>query len=229
MDTPAVQLKRTNSGRKFSDEQRVSILEQVQRLDMRGWNKSQIARKIGVTQPMVSLYLEKIRVDRVRRAEKNLGELLEVKLDQYRDIRQVAWIEYMRSRHDIEHSEEVEQLVDQFEMSPDGKMVNTGKALELVKKIRGSKGRLGSAEYLRIITECLEKEAELEGLIDRGPSEGTTVNLNWNNPELTMKPIVQDPLEVKIKELPPAQPRPEVNGEQVMDALFEPKTNGDGH
>lgn len=229
MPSPAVAIKRTNAGRKFSDDERKDVLERVNRMDLCGYSQSEIAEEIGVSKEMVRLYLEKIQNDRRHRPAKNLDELRKERLEQYRYIRKVAWDEYIRSQSNAEMTEEQQQLVDEYKQV-DGKIQRVGQKMSVVKLIKKSRGRLGGAEYLKIIADQLEKESELEGLIDRGPGEGTTVNLNWNTPDMMVRPVVEDPLEVKIKELAPPAPKPEIaDSEQVMDAMFEPKTNGDLH
>jgi transcriptional regulator with XRE-family HTH domain len=143
-------------GRKRTKTQREADKAEVERLDRRGYSQRQIAERLGVAPSQVcyDLKLLRKRYQDTQLAERSAA--VAEKLEQYREVRREAWEAWDRSKDNKEKEikEKISNLAQQAEAG----------AVEKLKAVITTEGRLPGNEYLRTILETLQDERELLGL-----------------------------------------------------------------
>lgn len=193
------------SGAKFTKTQQEEVRATVAQMDRRGYSQYAIAEKLDLSQPTISYYLSEIREEYRTRQRKSVDELLHEKLEQYKEIRLVAWEAYDLSQKDKEKEEvETAPVVILASTGKDKKGLDPADAFESaerIKRIVTREGRLPADGYLTIIMKTLEAERKLLGIDEELPpqnSNNLTV-INWDT--LHQRPPQRDPLKEKLKEL----------------------------
>jgi predicted transcriptional regulator len=150
-----------------------ATLQRVAEMDRRGYSQYEIAREVGVRQPTVSEYLKKIRKRYVESMLEDRKEMVAEKLEQYREVRRVAWEAYMRSL-DPATKRVVERMPEMkaAKRSPRGgrrtreetNLEGVRAQLKVIKVIVTTEGRLPANEFLHTVLKTLDAERELLGL-----------------------------------------------------------------
>ncbi len=175
---------------KFTPTEKEEVLAKVSQLDRRGWTQWEIAKEIGVSQSLVSVWLVNMRKEYIAQRMVDQAWLIEQKRQQYAELKKEAWLAWERSKEIWEKEEEV------LGLSPGKKTKDskTSKApkdaeeltqyLRVIRITKTKEGRLPGAEYLAIILRCLEAERELDGLDVtkelKIKSEGSLL-VDWDN------------------------------------------------
>lgn len=185
--------------------QREEHIETVGRMRLRGHTQHEIAKLLGISQPMV-VYNEKICRQRMKaRLERDQDTNIDEKRLQYEDVRREAWAAWFRSMEDAD------KLVEEYAVSRE--KVRGGKAKvseELVNKIVTKEGRLPNNAYLATIMQTLQAERELLGLDEARKVEHTVHVFDWS--PLMAKPKIVDPVEIAVKVLDETQAKESVDG-----------------
>lgn len=140
-----------------------AIQAEIAKLDRRGFNQYQIAKAIGLSQPVVHMRLKKLVTEYRERRKVDYDASVQKKLEQYQELRMEAWEAYELSKRPAKKRIEEKQLRAQFKILNGPKA--SGKAkLQVVKQVRELIGRLPASQYMDIILRCLNEECKLEGL-----------------------------------------------------------------
>jgi len=182
-------------GPKLTPTQRAAKKVEAERLDAAGWYQTDIAAKLGVSQPLISQWLSKMRADYRKEIIDNRQDAIMNKLIQYRhDLREVmeAW-ERSKSNQEKVVSKEV-PVENCAVCSGTGKIKarlvrgatvpasvcnacnGKGKIGGVVEITRTTEGRLPDPAYYNILLKIREAERELLGL----DAPVQTVNKNEN-------------------------------------------------
>jgi predicted transcriptional regulator len=141
-------------------------LEEVARLDRRGYSTYDIARKLGVTQGQVSYDIKKIRDRYAKMATEHYAAKVAQKRVEYREVRKEAWEAWERSKEDARRRVE--------ETGTGG----SGSTWE--KTAETTEGRLPDNSYLKTIVDTLKAECDLEGLNKPLRIKGEVSVIDWN-------------------------------------------------
>lgn len=139
--------------------EREEHLELVAKMDRRGHTQHEIAIATNRSQPAISQDLAIIRQRYRESMLKSQGDLVQEKLQQYKEVRRIAWLAYDRSMEDAE--KEVEEFGTIREEDGSGDY-STSEAR--IKRITTREGRLPANAYLTTIMQTLEAERKLLGL-----------------------------------------------------------------
>jgi IS30 family transposase len=155
-------------GHSRTKTERVIALEEVARLDRRGYNTYQIATKLGVSHQQVSYDLKAIRKQYAEATISTRAEYVAEKVQQLRDIEREAWDAWERSKED-KHRDTTETVTtEQSESSDSQENPDAGLGAEAggnrIKRIIMSEGRLPDSSYLQTILACHKEEAALREL-----------------------------------------------------------------
>lgn len=207
------------AGPKFSDTEREEVKAEVARLDRRGYTLSRIAEAITekfgkrIGPMMVHLYLKQMREDFREVQQASKAEYIEEKVQQYREIRAVAWEAYERS---MENSEKVVEELGpaRAEKKPDkngnisSRKGDTTDSLVKLRVIITKEGRLPDNQYLQTIMRTLEAERELLALdAPKKMEHGGAVNvINWEAILLGKMEHPVDPVAARLAEIESAEP-----------------------
>lgn len=164
-DGPGVKNVRT-----FAETEREEVLLEVARLDRRGYSQYRIAKAIGVSQPQVCMYLEKIK----KRYEKEILAERAAKVNEvyhtYRDIMAEAWDALEKSKED--------RKMRKREDSAFGEIAGW-------KEVETVENRLADAGYLNVIGNCVKGVRELFGLDEPKKTESdnrhTVATIDWDS------------------------------------------------
>lgn len=208
-----------NGGSKFTDEERERVKAKVAELDRRGYNTYRIAEMlpglIGVTiaQGTVAMYLRQIREAYRTVQLQSQAELVVEKLEQYRELRAIAWDAYEKSLGDEERKQEEFVPPPQPKpgdrrkgFTPDPPPHLRGSAAEILRRLKlivTRTGRLPANEYLTTVLKTLEAERTLLGL-DQAQKLNvaqTTVSVNWGGVLAGSVPMPRPAIEAEIDEL----------------------------
>jgi hypothetical protein len=129
-------------------------------MDRRGFGQFDIQDALlkegfDLSQPMISVYLKKIREDYKRQEVEDRAAKVRAKLEEYRDIRREAWLAYDRSQKDT-FKEQSEYAISEDEGLEGSE--------QRIKRIVTIEGRLPENAYLTTIMNTLKAERELLGL-----------------------------------------------------------------
>jgi len=145
---------------KLTKTQRSQVRALIAKMDRRGFGQFDIKDALlregfDLSQPMISVYLKKIREDYKRQEVEDRAAKVRAKLEEYRDIRREAWLAYDRSQKDTfkEQSEYAVVEDEGLECSE-----------QRIKRIVTIEGRLPENTYLTTIMNTLKAERELLGL-----------------------------------------------------------------
>lgn len=150
-------------GPKLTKTEREAVKARVAHLDRLGWNQFQIARDVGVSQPMVGQYLKRIREDYKKQQFGSRDELLAKQMES------LAWTKKEVSEAWELSKQDREKHVSETTMTEAG---------TTQKEKDEREGRLPASEYQRLYLEALEKENKLLGLIPEQQKPGAEVNVN---------------------------------------------------
>ena len=185
--------KRTPEALKLDRAETVQLLR-------RGWTKTAIAEKLGVHQTQISYDWKCILKEVMEARDKDLEELIAIKLEEYGEIKREAWAAWEQSKKDRQ------RLMNEATTNHFGESNKQSETIE-----RGN----WSSEYLRTIINCLAAERELQGLNPAKQFEGkltaTTTSVNW------------DKLASAIP--PPGVPLPDSVEDKIMALLEETGAN----
>ncbi len=167
---------------KWTKTQRAEIRSIVAALDRRGFTQREmvvlLAERHGyeMSQPMVGKYLKLVRDEYNSREVTDRHEMVQLRLEQYKEIRKEAWMAYDKSMLDAHSCEEHSQtvLVPAQMLDPDASATALASA-ERLKRIIVVAGRLPEDGYLSIILKTLEDENKLLGLYP-DPKQANNVN-----------------------------------------------------
>lgn len=186
------------AGRKrFTPTEREKVIERVAELDRQGWTGYAIAAEIGVSRPMVSVYLKKVRQRYVAEQVGHRAELVAEKCAQYKEVRRHAYACFFRSFAGKERTVEEEALRKAAEEAADG---DYEASMRLVKRVTTREDRLPGAEYLRVVRETLDAERAMLGLDEAGKLDVRVGALDW---DALMRGMAraEDPLEAEVRRL----------------------------
>jgi hypothetical protein len=136
-----------------SETDSARIDAEIAKLDGRGWSQWDIAQSVGMSQPMVSMRLKRMREAYNRKEAKEINGTRNQQLDQLRDVRREAWLAWNRSMSDAER-QEFGPLKDL-----EGNLLGDEVLLKRVVE-----GRLPENAYLNTVMSTLKAERELLGL-----------------------------------------------------------------
>jgi predicted transcriptional regulator len=185
-------------GRKrFTPTEREKVIERVAELDRQGWTGYAIAEEIGVSRPMVSIYLKKVRQRYLDDQLEHRAGLVAEKRAQYKEVRRHAWACFWKSQEDKEKTVEEEALRKAAEDAAGGEY---HASMTLVKRVVSREGRLPASEYLNVVTNTLKAERELLGLDEAGRLDVRVGALDW---DALMRGMAHtpDPLEEEVRRL----------------------------
>lgn len=145
---------------KLTKTQRSQVRALMAKMDRRGFGQFDIQDALlkegfDLSQPMISVYLKKIREDYKRQEVEDRAAKVRAKLEEYRDIRREAWLAYDRSQKDT-FKEQSEYAVVEDEGLEGSE--------QRIKRIVTIEGRLPENAYLTTIMNTLKAERELLGL-----------------------------------------------------------------
>lgn len=138
------------TGHRRTPEARAMDDAKVAQMLRRGMTKTQIAEKIGVSRTIITHDWKRLLRDLVADRNRDMEELVAVKLAELAEVKQEAWAAWEESKKDWERSSLVEK---------DDK---DGTVLVTSKMDKG--GRLPGCEYLDAVLRCMTAERELMGL-----------------------------------------------------------------
>ena len=142
---------KTKMGPKFGPTEHEEVLVEVGRLDRMGLSQYEIARRVKVSQPMVSGYLAKVRERYKRSILAERHEAVVEQLELLKDVRRRAFEALDESGKDW-RKVLLEELSNQ---SGDG---------GYRKRAETTEARTPAAEYMRIILDTVKQTRELLGL-----------------------------------------------------------------
>ncbi len=120
------------------------------KLMKRGYSIEMVAETLGLSLNQATTDYHAVLRDFVAQREAPSEQLISLKLEEYAEIKRVAWEEWERSKNPIE--KEAYATIT----NPDGSECHIAR--------RFKEGRLGGSEYLNIILQCLKAEREMLGL-----------------------------------------------------------------
>lgn len=221
-----------NGGPHRTKTQREADLIRIAQLDRQGYNQTEIAEFIGVSQVQVSYDLQKLR-RRYQADQFNQYELESVKelTPEQKRANEAKILEM--------HREMFIQLTQEWERSKqDAKKVVIEDAGEKgITETTTIEGRLADVAYINAGMKVLEKIAEMMGIVKPAPTKAADVNvttniIDWNTLAQAIPPqgTIPDTVEAeiaKVAALPP--PSSQENGTEGMPyGLKEIGTNGEG-
>lgn len=138
--------------------------DRISHLLRRGWTQVEIAKELGLHQTQISYDYKIIKKRRAAQREEDEKELIDSKLEEYREVKREAWQAWERSKENSKKVvEESILLRKKGDDSEDG-IIDAQCILRKVKEILTTEGRLPANEYLNTILKCLAGERELQGL-----------------------------------------------------------------
>lgn len=145
---------------KLTQTQRGQVRALIAKMDRRGFGQFDIKDALlregfDLSQPMISVYLKKIREDYKRQEVEDRAAKVRAKLEEYRDIRREAWLAYDLSQKDT-FKEQSEYAISEDEGLEGSE--------QRIKRIVTIEGRLPENAYLTTIMNTLKAERELLGL-----------------------------------------------------------------
>jgi predicted DNA-binding protein (UPF0251 family) len=172
---------------------RVQNLVQVAILDRRGYDRHEIAARLGISEESVIKSIDEIHAKYMSMAIQEKAMLIEEKRAQLRELRKEAWEAWERSKADgyrkvtetrpgavcpLCLGEGKNQRAG-MRNRPCTRCGGTGKLKDSTRITKVREGRLPANEYLKTIIETLRDEQELLGLTSA--SSSTQVNIiNWD-------------------------------------------------
>lgn len=169
------------SAHKISDGlDREDMLKKIGKLHRFGLSQQKIAEQVGLSQPMVGRYIEKIRERYNTSAIANREALVQEKLAQYQELREEAFEAWQRSQTGLRLK------VAEGELTPEKAEVQR---------------RAGNVEFLRLIRDTYADERAMLGLDEAIKFEGK-VETFWDMIAQEMSRPINDPLEEAVKALP---------------------------
>lgn len=211
------------TGPKWSKTEREAKMLQAALLDRKGYNQFDIARMIGVGQPMVAKYLKKNR----ERYQEQVLDLEQARLhrllDQFADVRREAWEAW-----EITKGGTIRNLIGELARAME-LAVATGTPLPdtITVKLRA----MPANEFLQTVLGTLNAEAKVLGLIptgkqDKGDGDQAAKAALFDALVAATPDQVPDQVEDRIAGLQPlnALPPPEPSQAQV---LHQKKANGE--
>lgn len=205
-------MKKSPTAKKFTRMEEMPLkekmLEDIAMMDRRGHTQFQIAHKVGLSQPMVGMYLKRIWDNYGSQAVLEVHKGVAEKIAQYREIREQAWNEWERSKNPnkkviVEKAQRARAFAKKDGDARDD-VKEFKKSLEKVRVTISREGRLGNVGYLNIIFQTLESERELLGLVvsaEEKKDEDLKQPIDWNR--LYIKPtamIEDDAVEKEIRD-----------------------------
>ena len=161
----------------------------VAKLDLRGCTQVDIAGRLGISQGRVSQILKESAEEwRARRVKETAADLIQRKLDQFRDTWDEAWRAWVQSKEDeVCNVQEKARRTIYRTIIVDGESVRLphGERLKVVKQLTKVQERLPAIEYLKTIIDCLREEAKLEGLTEEAVVNITN-NVQANGPNVVV-------------------------------------------
>jgi len=189
--------------RSFASEE---VLNKVAKFDRLGYTQFAIAAQIGVTQPVVSEYLKKIRKRYSESTLMTRDALVQEKLAQYADLRREAYDAWQRSQQSLMEKGERGAL-----------------SLSSVDHLL----KVGKVDFLHIIADTYAAERQMLGLDEALKIDTTTDVFNWDLLAGVLTKPVEDPLEEALNRLPPPEdpthripPTPVVVSEPKLKVRF---------
>lgn len=186
-------------------------LAKIAEMDRRGHTQYQIAKAVGISQPAVSGHLKTIRQRYVESMLEDRKEMVAEKLEQYREVRRVAWQAYMLSlkpstKRVVERMPEMKAM-KAAKRSPRGgrrtkeesDLEEVRATLKVIKVIMTKEGRLPSNEFLHTVLKTLDAERELLGLDPDRRNLMGVFQVPWE--QLYGMGSEPDPLEARIEEV----------------------------
>lgn len=161
--------KRTPQAIKLDRAETVKLLR-------RGWTQTAIAEKLGVHQTQISYDWKMILKEVNEARDKDLEELITVKLEEYGEIKREAWAAWERSKKErnktvLETSTSSGKGRSSGDESDDDDNGGSERSREIFTRETGT----WSSEYLKTILTCLAAERELLGLNPAKKFEGKMV------------------------------------------------------
>lgn len=172
---------------------RVQNLVQVAILDRRGYDRHEIAARLGISEASVAKSIDEIHAKYMSMAVAEKAMLIEEKRAQLRELRKEAWEAWERSKADGHRTVtetrpgavcplclgEGKNQRAGMRNRPCTRCNGTGKLKDSTRITKVREGRLPANEYLKTIIETLRDEQELLGLTLATSS--TQVNIiNWD-------------------------------------------------
>ncbi len=177
---------------------------EIWELTQKGWNQFEIAEKLGVSQPLVSIELKKIVAERREYRLDSMEDFRDLVTDQYRMIYKEAYEGWISSKNPSNRVTEEEVLTKQPNVKEGevqevkslgrkrrhggekgtvdklNKVEELKAELRLVKRSKTTEGRSGAPDYLRVMAMCLDAIRELHGL--NAPKEVNlkAATINWD-------------------------------------------------
>lgn len=203
------------TGNKFTATEREQKRARVLQLAIRDFTQPMISEMTGISQPLVSMWLAEQKEQWRASQVEARGQLIAQKRAQYEEVRREAWVQWERSKEDLQ------KRVDAY---------GTKGYTEWTKEELVTEGRLAAKAFLDIIMDTYRQERALLG-IDAERKDGcvqVNVGLNWQN--ILVEAAVQaDPIAAledrinalspeEIANLPPITPE-EVLAEEQMEGV----------
>lgn len=170
---------------KHTKTQMEEVLAEVARLDRMRHNQYEIARRVGVSQPMVCVYLKTIR-ERYRQSESvEARESVAEAVEGLFDVMREAWEAWEQSKKDKGRKTVEHQLPYTPTRKPDGTAIPKPKGpikLKKVKEIVVTEGQCGDNGYLKTVIECWQEICRLKAVYPAKETrvQGIITTINWD-------------------------------------------------
>jgi transcriptional regulator with XRE-family HTH domain len=185
------------SVRKRSFPQRDRELIRISELHLQGFSQSEIAMKMGLSQPQISRDLAEIskRIEPSEEADKQ--KLRKNWLDKNKLIEKKLWTAFEKSTEDKEVQTKKQIAI------PEGG--DAGEQKERMEASVRSEGQCGNASFIEQLGKCMEREAKMLGLY---PAQKHEHALNGGENPVQIKFIrVKEPIP-KVPKEHPSEPGP---------------------
>jgi hypothetical protein len=184
------------SGPKRTEDQRTLDRIETVRLMRRGWTRTAIAERHGVHPSTISWDFKAILRELNESRDRDIDELVAVKLEELGELKREAWSAWERSKLDHKKvmtesgpcgSDDEEEEEAGSSSSGNGRK---GRGRKRRKKASGRlapsklietlQGQSGDPRYLRTVLDCLHAECELQSLYPAKAITGRIAVLNWD-------------------------------------------------
>jgi DNA-binding Lrp family transcriptional regulator len=177
--------------------EREEHLEVIAKMDRRGYSQRRIAEMLGISQRQVGEDLKKLKKVYIESQIKERHEYVTEKLEQYREIREEAWLAWERSKEDFLRIQET------HEQDPSAE--DATHAPYIYKTVRTREGRLPANEYIRTVMSCLEAERDLLGLDAPKKLDMKQLLIDWDAVSGSLNEEVPDLVEAEIQRISDAE------------------------
>lgn len=152
---------------------------QIVELYIQGKYQSEIGEMLSLSQPQISYDLKLIQKEWAKKTTFNLDEYKKKELARIDLIEREAWIEWDRSKKEIES-----RTTKAMGVKKDKKGKLSSSAIDNTNK---TQGRIGDSKFLEVVLKCIERRCKLLGIDAPAKVEGLE-----NLKDITLNFIIPD-------------------------------------